>query len=86
VQMFLPLNGFFSSPPFAFLGKISFPLYLVHFPIFCAISAPLYRRFTQAGFEDAKWLTFCIVLAICLAGALVFYQAEKTIRTYTRSR
>ena len=63
------LKSFFGSPPLRFLGKISFPLYLVHVPL-------LYTVFAAAYGRTPLWLLFAAFLATSILLGMI---AERLI-------
>lgn len=75
-------SRFFSSRISLYLGKISFPIYLVHFGVMISITSHMHA---DAGFADflppfwASILVSSIGIAICLPVAHVFMLMEKAV-------
>lgn len=70
----------FASRLGRFLGEISFPLYLIHFPILCSLGPFIYRlagedRFTPFG--GAVPSTIGTVTIVCLLAAIAFKYIEE---------
>jgi peptidoglycan/LPS O-acetylase OafA/YrhL len=76
------LSGAFSS----FVGRLSFPLYLVHFPILCSVGSSAYLATAQSSY--AAWAPIAAAAATVLAsvGAAVPLMAfdQWWIRTVNR--
>lgn len=70
------LNGFFSSRPIFWLGKVSFPLYLIHLILICSISSRAYIWMNKVGMPPfANFLLstgFTVVLSLVAAYVLYF--------------
>ena len=72
----------FASPPFLFLGKISFPLYLIHVPII-ALLAPRFSDFASVldfgsyGASAFIFLTvsFCVLFVSWVLTLLMCWQS-----------
>jgi peptidoglycan/LPS O-acetylase OafA/YrhL len=61
------LKKFFSLKPFAYLGKISFSVYLTHLTILCSLSAVLFMAFREhMKYNYATALTFIITVPTVL--------------------
>ena len=67
------LNKFLTSTPLVNLGKLSYSLYLWHFPIF------VYLRIIQGGDIDALYVCLAIILTI-LMGYSAYALVEKPFR------
>lgn len=85
-----PLQQLFASRPGKFLGDISFPLYLIHFPILCSLGPWIYRLASENSFNpfgSAIPSTIGTVTIVCLLAAMVFrYIEEGLLRlAYARS-
>lgn len=61
------------APLSAWLGRISFPLYLIHAPIMCVMGEPLMRDATSAPYRLGIGLLTCVV---AFAAAIVFTPAS----------
>jgi peptidoglycan/LPS O-acetylase OafA/YrhL len=61
---------FFQSRPLQFLGKISFPLYLLHFIVLCSLSCWLYLKLPQNPIALA--LNFTIYLLVAIVSSVFF--------------
>lgn len=72
------LRGFFSNGLSTFLGRISFPLYLVHIVFVCSWSAYLLMVLPRIGGSEALALAFNFVstVTICVAAAVAFLPIE----------
>lgn len=72
------LRGFFSNGLSMFLGRISFPLYLVHIVFVCSWSAYLLMALPRIGGSEALALAFNFVstVMICVAAAVAFLPVE----------
>ncbi|WP_264293867.1 acyltransferase family protein [Diaphorobacter aerolatus] len=56
-----------------FLGRLSYSLYLLHFPLLASVGAlVLLAMVTHVGYGTALLLAFPVVMAICLALSMVF--------------
>jgi peptidoglycan/LPS O-acetylase OafA/YrhL len=64
------LNAFFSKKPFVWLGKVSFSLYVIHYPIICSFSCLLYLFFDF----HSQIVGFCVVSIITIPLCLVLSQ------------
>ena len=66
---------FLGSAPMAFLGKISFGVYLVHYIVLCAVDATLMRLLApHMGHDGASFLLFFAFIApVTLCAAYAFY-------------
>lgn len=58
-----PLKALFSTPPLRFLGKVSFPLYLIHVPLLYTVFAHAYGR-APLGVIFAAYLGVSLLLAL----------------------
>jgi peptidoglycan/LPS O-acetylase OafA/YrhL len=65
---------FFSTKISRFLGKISFPLYVVHLPTICSFSAYLIVKFPDG---NKRIIIFLLSLVFSLIVACCFYPIEK---------
>jgi peptidoglycan/LPS O-acetylase OafA/YrhL len=76
------LKAFFSCGVSKFLGKISFPLYIVHFPIICSFTSYLIIRFEYPMANTMENLQVVVLFSILTIGmslfvAWAFYPVEK---------
>lgn len=73
------LERWLSGPFGLFLGKISFPLYLVHVVVLLSFTSELYNILTSYGFPNYQILFFCFVItwAFSLIAAWPFVLLEK---------
>lgn len=73
------LRTFFSNRVSRFLGKISFPLYLLQISIICSVSSSIYLYLPKLGVN--KYATalaiFIITVAVCIYMANVFTVVER---------
>jgi peptidoglycan/LPS O-acetylase OafA/YrhL len=79
--------GFVVNPVSLYLGKISFPLYLIHHYISIRVIIPLLLKYTQLNF----WLIAAIALVIVvgLAAAISYFiefPYDRKLNTYLRSK
>lgn len=72
------LKSFFSNKVSRFLGRISFPLYLIHLPLICSFSAYLFLILPAHGFSHQATSNIIIVTTIPLGILLawVIYPIE----------
>ncbi|MGZ9587332.1 acyltransferase family protein [Paenibacillus marinisediminis] len=69
------MQTLFSLKPFAYLGKVSFSLYLVHFTIICSFSSYLFLKMNPAlPYGVNVLLTTVISLVLIFAAAHLFYR------------
>jgi peptidoglycan/LPS O-acetylase OafA/YrhL len=61
------LQAFLALRPIAWLGRVSFALYLVHFPILCSLSSWV---FVAMRATHSIWPSFVIAFAVTLAASL----------------
>lgn len=78
------LQKFFELKPFAFLGKYSFGLYLIHWPVMISLSSYIVVKYTGGPLSYYKLILidFCITMAVIgiLAVLLVKFVDAKGIR------
>ena len=78
----LPLKGILSL--LSWLGKISFSLYLVHFPLFKLIG---YLHVAQFGGKPINFLLSLVyLLPVCLFGWLFYHWIERPIHLWSKIR
>lgn len=61
-----------SKRPFLWLGRVSFSLYLVHFPILVGVGGPLFLALQDLGYGIAVAITTGAVISVGLAVATIF--------------
>lgn len=68
-----------SGPIGLFLGKLSFPLYLVHVLVMVSVTSAAYVELGEYGLDTWKVLTVCLAItwAVSLLAALPFMALEK---------
>jgi peptidoglycan/LPS O-acetylase OafA/YrhL len=66
-----PFSRFFASKLSQFLGRISFSLYLTHFPILCSLSCFVYYFFIDKGYS----LIFSTMVTILLSTVIALFTA-----------
>jgi peptidoglycan/LPS O-acetylase OafA/YrhL len=78
-------RGILNAPLPQFLGRISFSLYLVHFPLLCFGLSELYLLFGKSG-PMSMMLAVGVYLAVTIASALGFTVLidEPTVRVLAR--
>ena len=67
---FAPARAWLSGRLSAWLGRLSFPLYLIHGPIICFVGEPVMRA-VDTGIEKAGVQFLVLLLSFCAAGAFV---------------
>jgi peptidoglycan/LPS O-acetylase OafA/YrhL len=74
-----PLCGFFSSGLSQFLGKVSFPLYLLQFPVLISLTSWMILSLSTDGHlsVEAVWLIAAVTVAVCLLASVMFWPIEK---------
>lgn len=72
------LSAFFSNRLSRFLGKISFPLYLIHAPIYCTFSSWLVGYLLNLGFSHLQMYSIVYFSSVSLAivCAYLLYPVE----------
>ncbi|WP_460223853.1 acyltransferase family protein [Bacillus cereus] len=78
-----PVQQFFSYTCFVFLGKISFALYLIHFPILLSLTSWLFMSFIgHVSYNGSVFYATLITLPILLIASYLFYLLfdKSTIR------
>ncbi len=72
-----PLIGVLSRPSLVWLGRLSFPLYLVHWPIVLGLGSFFLLRLTPlVGLEEATLLVVPTVLALSAIAAIGFVRID----------
>lgn len=73
------LKSFFTNRLSAFLGRISFPLYLIQIPVICSWSSWLYLKLPEAGFDRlaSNMLNLFSTIALCIMLAALLVPLEK---------
>lgn len=73
------LTGFFASAPSRLLGRLSFPLYLIQFPILVSLTSyAIIFASRHGGLSDAAiWIIALLSIVACLAGAIAFEPVER---------
>jgi peptidoglycan/LPS O-acetylase OafA/YrhL len=68
-----------SGPVGLFLGRLSFPLYLVHVLVILSVTSAAYTAFTEYGLPHWGILALCLALtlAVSLLAALPFMAIER---------
>jgi peptidoglycan/LPS O-acetylase OafA/YrhL len=69
------MGELFSSPPCQFLGKISFPLYLIHVPLLYTAFAALYVAIAPLSSTEI----FAIFVLFLVASLCISWLAEKAV-------
>ena len=74
-----PLKQFFTNRVSRYLGRISFPLYLIHFPILCSWSTYLYVKLPAMGVAviTANLLNIFSTITLSLLAATLLLPMEK---------
>ncbi len=80
---FIPFCRMLSAPPFAFLGQISFPLYLIHAPLLnsfvCAGALAMLGDGLSYGLTMALSILFLVAVSVAAATALLFLSERPSI-------
>ncbi len=78
ILMFEPAQKFFSNPVSRWLGRMSFPLYLMHGPVLFAFSLPLLAALRRAGLDEAwaRPLTAGVTLPVAFLASYVLLPAN----------
>ncbi|WP_331712969.1 acyltransferase family protein [Legionella lansingensis] len=73
------LSAFFSNRVSLFLGKISFPLYLIHVPIYCTFSSWLISWLYGLGFNQLQTysMVYLTSLPLVIISAYFLYPMER---------
>ena len=73
------LQGIFDNRLSHFLGQLSFPIYLVHFPIIVSLESFLVLRFFPDGLvmRPAGYLIMLTTLTVSLLAAFLFLRVER---------
>jgi peptidoglycan/LPS O-acetylase OafA/YrhL len=71
------LQKIFSMKLSRFLGKISFPLYIVHVPIICTLTSYLIVHYGYNADNNNLIIFFVITAITSIITACIFYPAEK---------
>lgn len=68
-----PVRSLLATKPLVLLGRISFSLYLLHVPLYCALASRIKATFSQNHLATVQIYQFVTVLVIALVGACVFW-------------
>lgn len=69
-----PLKRFFSNKVSRFLGRISFPLYLIHLPLICSFSSYLFLQLPLYGYSNQATANIIVATTVPL-GLLIAWFA-----------
>lgn len=86
-RLFAEAREVFSSRPFRFLGRISYSLYLIHFPLICSVATGLFLvLLPHLGYAATISLIFVVMVPVVLAAAFLFTRLvdEPSIRLADR--
>ena len=72
-----PLQWLLSTRLSRGLGQLSFPLYLIHFPVVFSLASYLYIELKDWPVDDMALATFGATVGISLLGALLFYPVDR---------
>jgi len=80
------LRRLFSANISEFLGKISFPLYLIQIPIICSLSSYLLIKLPLLGFSStlSYWINLVLTLSMCLLASMLLLPIEKLSTIYSK--
>lgn len=69
------MQTLFSSKPFAYLGKVSFSMYLVHFTIICTFGSYFFMQLSsRMSYEASLAIVIPITLIIIFAASHIMYR------------
>ena len=72
-RLFGEAREVFSKRPFRFLGRISYSLYLIHFPLVCSLATGLFLLLLpRLGYAATILLIFVVMVPVVLATAFLF--------------
>ena len=72
-RLFAEAREVFSKRPFRFLGRISYSLYLVHFPLVCSVATGLFLvLLPHFGYAAAVAAVFVAMVPVVLAASTLF--------------
>lgn len=82
----LKLESFFSNRVSAFLGRISFPLYLIQIPIICSWSSYLFIKLPLLGLGvvESNFINLFSTVAICLLVSWILLPVERISVVYSK--
>ena len=80
------LKSFFSNKISNYLGRISFPLYLIHIPIICSFSSYLYLKLPALGMDvvTSNLINLFSTVLLCLTSATLLIPIEKLSVNYSK--
>lgn len=80
------LKSFFSNGLSSYLGRISFPLYLIQIPIICSLSSFLYLKLPAFGFDivTSNLINFFSTIVVSLISATLLLPIEKISVKYSK--
>lgn len=88
VLNFIPLQKILSIGICSFLGRISFSLYLIHFPIICSLQCILFTRIAGMGFRYGVVVLLSGFISLCVimiaSYIMTKYVDEKAIHLSRR--
>ena len=72
-SVFAEAREVFTLRPFRFLGRVSYSLYLIHFPLICSVAtALLLALLPRLGYTASIALIFVVMVPVVLAAATLF--------------
>jgi len=79
------MSDFFAAAPSRFLGRLSFPLYLVQFPVLISLTSGLIVRAHEASALSTAmvWGVSLASLLACLVAAILFEPVERLTKAVT---
>ena len=86
-KLFGEARQVFSTRPFRFLGRISYALYLIHFPLVCSVATGLFLvLYPHLGYTATIAVIFPLMVPLVLAASLLFTRLvdEPAIRLSDR--
>jgi peptidoglycan/LPS O-acetylase OafA/YrhL len=77
------LNAFFSSKPMLYLGKISWGIYSLHWPIICSVGAlTIIKLNSVVGLKTAYLISFFAIVILTIILAIIFYNSFEKLAMY----
>lgn len=80
------LKKIFSTKISEYMGKISFPLYLIQIPVICSLSSYLYNALPTLGFSvfESNLINLIITIIVCLLASALLLPIEKLSILYSK--
>jgi peptidoglycan/LPS O-acetylase OafA/YrhL len=80
------MQSFFTNGLSSYLGRISYPFYLIQIPIICSWSSYLYLKIPELGIDiiSANIINLFLTILLCLLLATTLLPIEKLSVTYSK--